>query len=1454
MALRTVGVKLTADVAGYVSNIKRAQDSTRSFAGELSKNASAGKLDAVADRAAVMGTVLTGVFAYAVKSAADFDKAMSSVSAATHANTKDLGDLRAAALQAGKDTMYSATEAANGITELSKAGVSTANILGGGLKGALSLAAAGQLAVGDAAEIAASAMTQFKLSGDQVPHVADLLAAGAGKAQGSVKDMGMALNQSGLVAAQFGLSIEDTTGALGEFASAGLLGSDAGTSLKTMLLAIANPSKQTQTAMDSLGISFYDAQGKFVGLNGVAQVLQTRLKGLTDQQRQATLGQIFGSDAIRSASILYNDGAAGVEKWKNSVNDSGYAAETAQKQTDNLAGDIERLKGSFETLAIEGGNGPNKGLRLIAQVLNTIVTQFANLNPVVSEIIVVMAGLGGALLLGTAAWIKYRSAVTKAQEQLIATGPAGEKAAGALGKMSSALGKIGMWAAIAEGISLVFDQIDTKTDDVNKLTDSVQNLFNTGKTSGELKDVFGDNWDKLGRIAGYADSADHGFGKFVGGVENSIPIFGSAAKSLGNFGSRLIAGTDFDSAKANMADLDTSLSTNITSIHDYAKASAIWQQALSKSGLNAQQLAQLLPNTYKELGVLSAESENGGKALNKFSGSAAGSTGKLGDLNSALSVGADAQNKYATEAEAVAGAARGERAALDALHQMLKAETDPVFALIDAQQKLKDAHNAATKATKAHGKGSAEARAADLELAKAALNLQDATGSLTQSFNGKLDPAFVATMKAAGLTKGQIADVEKQFGSAKKSADAYDGKYKADTSAPGAPKAKADIDKAHKSAVTYDGKYNAVVTVTGADGVAQKLYGLTKFQAALASGAKVSVSATKLFHGLATGGSVSGPGTGTSDSIPVLLSNGEYVIKASSVASLGQDRLDHMNETGKLPGYASGGRVWPFPATAKNTKIPSKKSIEGATSISGGVGGTYAGGGSLGAWIMRAMSLTGVPASWAPPLHVLIMRESGGNPNSINLTDSNARAGHPSQGLMQTIPGTFNAYALPGLGGITNPVANIVAGIRYILSRYGSIFNVQQANPNLPPKGYARGGHVAMAHGGLISEPIFGVGKSGRTYTFGEMGPETVTPGKYASGGLISYAGSTAGNGGTRNDTVSAALAARDAIDQLSASIKSNGRYFSQATAKGRDNVSQTLQVVQAAQAAAKAKFDETGSVSKSNKVYSDYMKLLDSTLKKMKVNGDTRKWLIKTYSEQPSYSIPDSSSRISMVQGRIGAQEQVDAAKNAFAWTKPTFSSTTESGRAELNQLFSYLSAAEQAAQSEYDFSGSKGKANAVYAAYTKQLTTILRKYMSAAAVTTLLNAYGKITLTKSNRWGGLYHAATGTLRDAQVASGGPTQYAWAEASTGGELFAPKNGNLAKTRSEVGWAVANWWGGQVNWQKGSSGQNSGAGRAITIDATIPITLGSETIIKQVHLEVDTALGQVAAATVYQTA
>ncbi|MGH9248110.1 MAG: phage tail tape measure protein [Acidimicrobiales bacterium] len=381
MAGRSATVILDANVAPYVAGMGKATVATTGFAHstqtQLTKTTAnisklgqstgllPGKFGALASVGGVAFAGLGLAAVTAVKRFNDFDVAMDGVAASTGATETELAQLGETALQAAADTKFGAVDAAQGIEALGKAGVATADIVGGGLKGALDLAAAGEVEVADAAELAAGAMTQFNLAGRDVPHIADLMAAAAGKAQGGVDDMALALKQSGLVASQMGLSIEETTGTLAAFASNALIGSDAGTSFRTMLLRLANPSGEARDLMESLGIEAYNAQGGFIGMESLAGQLQLRLAGLTQEQRDAALATIFGSDAIRGANVLYQQGAEGIKAWEDNVNDAGFAAEQAAQRTDNLSGDLERLFGELDKLLIQGGEagaGPARGI------------------------------------------------------------------------------------------------------------------------------------------------------------------------------------------------------------------------------------------------------------------------------------------------------------------------------------------------------------------------------------------------------------------------------------------------------------------------------------------------------------------------------------------------------------------------------------------------------------------------------------------------------------------------------------------------------------------------------------------------------------------------------------------------------------------------------------------------------------------------------------------------------------------------------------------------------------------------------------------------------------------------------------------------------------------------------------------------------------------------------------
>lgn len=428
MTERSIKVTLRANVADFNRQIKSASTSLEQLAAKgdptgkaaettMGRLAQSAQLQRAAWDTASTAMVGYGVAAaaaagYVVKSFADFDQAMSNVQAATHESAANMDQLREAAIQAGADTAFSASEAAGAIEELAKAGVSTADILNGGLKGSLDLAAAGGLGVADAAGIASVALTQFKLNGSDVGHVADLLAAGAGKAMGDVADLGMALKQAGLVASQTGLSIEETTGALSAFAAAGLLGSDAGTSFKTMLLNMTPQSKQAAKYMEELGIHAYTAQGQFVGLAAYAGQLHDSLSKLTAEDRQAALKKMFGQDAIRAASILYEQGAEGIQSWIDKVNDAGYAAETAEARMDNLNGDLEKLGGSFETLFIKSGSGANDFLRSIVQFAEQAVNAFSALPAPVQQGALGLAAFTSAAALTAGTGMKVFTMIT----------------------------------------------------------------------------------------------------------------------------------------------------------------------------------------------------------------------------------------------------------------------------------------------------------------------------------------------------------------------------------------------------------------------------------------------------------------------------------------------------------------------------------------------------------------------------------------------------------------------------------------------------------------------------------------------------------------------------------------------------------------------------------------------------------------------------------------------------------------------------------------------------------------------------------------------------------------------------------------------------------------------------------------------------------------------------------
>lgn len=412
-------------------NGKGAQQASRDMrdVGTEAQNASA-RYSKSAGTLAKGGAVVAGGLALAIRSAANFEKGLSNIEAVSGATGSQMEQIRNKALQLGKDTQFSASESAQAIEELVKAGLSVEDVMNGAADSTVALAAAGEISMPEAATIASNAMNQFGLSAKEMPKVADAIAGAANASAIDVKDFGYSLSQVGAVAHLAGATFGDTATAIALMGNAGIKGSDAGTSLKSMLQRLQPTTKKQTALMEELGLitadganQFYDAQGNMKSLSDVSGVLQKSLKGMTKQQKQAALTTLFGADAIRGAAVLADKGSAGFDKMAKAMGKVS-AADVAATRMDNLEGSIEQLKGSIETLMIMVGAPLLNGIRSIVDGFTGFLNVVLELPGPVLQAATVFSALLAAGLLLAAGFLKIRAAMIAFRAgAMLLTGP-----------------------------------------------------------------------------------------------------------------------------------------------------------------------------------------------------------------------------------------------------------------------------------------------------------------------------------------------------------------------------------------------------------------------------------------------------------------------------------------------------------------------------------------------------------------------------------------------------------------------------------------------------------------------------------------------------------------------------------------------------------------------------------------------------------------------------------------------------------------------------------------------------------------------------------------------------------------------------------------------------------------------------------------------------------------------
>lgn len=404
----------SSGIVGQLSSIGSAAG--KGFVAGAAAAIVAGGLIQVGVKAAEM--VLSG-FKSVMDTGIDFSRSVNNFKGVTESNDAQTRQMATAARALGADTTMagvSASDAARAMTELAKAGFSVDQAISSA-RGTMQLATAAQVDAAQAAEIQANAINAFSLKAADAAHIADVLANAANGSSADIAGIGLSLAQVGGVAAGFGQSIEETATAIAMLANMGIKGSDAGTSLKTMLIQLRNPSDQSAQAMSELGLKVNDANGQLISMRELFRQLGDAKNRMPTDVFQQNLATLFGTDAIR-APLLGT--VAAFDQLYATVNRAGTAAQMAKTQMEGWPGVVEGVKNSTEALKLSlfdvfnSPAGQNLGNKIVSGLDG--VVQWVNTHK--PEIIGFVTDVASAMATGTDAFLGFTARVLDAASYL----------------------------------------------------------------------------------------------------------------------------------------------------------------------------------------------------------------------------------------------------------------------------------------------------------------------------------------------------------------------------------------------------------------------------------------------------------------------------------------------------------------------------------------------------------------------------------------------------------------------------------------------------------------------------------------------------------------------------------------------------------------------------------------------------------------------------------------------------------------------------------------------------------------------------------------------------------------------------------------------------------------------------------------------------------------------------
>jgi len=354
-------------------------------------------IESVGQKFLPVTATVTALGTMAIKTAADFDSAMSKVAAVSGAAGEDLDRLREKAREMGAKTKFSASEAAEAMNYMAMAGWKTGDMLNG-IEGIMNLAAASGEDLATTSDIVTDALTALGMTAADSGHFADILAAASSNANTNVAMMGETFKYCAPVAGALGYSAEDTAEAIGLMANAGVKSSQAGTAMRTMLTSLQGEVTFTGASFGELTVQTTNADGSMRSLGDILKDCRTAFSQMSESERAANAEAIVGKNAMSGFLAIMNAAPADIEKLNNAItNCDGTAESMAVTMQDNLAGQLTILKSQLEELAISFGEILMPAIRQIVTWIQGFVDKLNGMDEGTKKMVVTIALLAAAI-------------------------------------------------------------------------------------------------------------------------------------------------------------------------------------------------------------------------------------------------------------------------------------------------------------------------------------------------------------------------------------------------------------------------------------------------------------------------------------------------------------------------------------------------------------------------------------------------------------------------------------------------------------------------------------------------------------------------------------------------------------------------------------------------------------------------------------------------------------------------------------------------------------------------------------------------------------------------------------------------------------------------------------------------------------------------------------------------